>query len=409
LRVVNEHCCGLDIHKKTISACAIVPGPDGEPRKAVRNFGTMTDELEALANWLASQGVTHVAMESTGVYWQPIYNVLEDRFSLLLANARHIKAVPGRKTDVRDCEWIADLLRHGLLKASFVPERAQREVRELTRYRTSLVDERSAEVNRLQKTLEGANIKLSSVASDVLGKSGREMLEQLVAGSADTVELADLAKGRLRSKIPQLERALAGRFGPHQRFLVAQQLAHIDALDEILARLDAEVAERERPFEEAIELLDTIPGFGRRNAENLLAEIGPDMSRFPSAHHLASWARMCPGTDESAGKRKPASTGNGNPWLRRLLVESAHATARTNTYLGAQFRRLAARRGKKKAAVAVGHSQLVIAYHMLRMPAPYADLGPNYFDERTADELQRRLVARLEKLGYEVALKPKAA
>ena len=317
--------------------------------------------------------------------------------------------MPGRKTDVRDCEWIADLLRHGLLKASFVPERAQREVRELTRYRTSLVDERSAEVNRLQKTLEGANIKLSSVASDVLGKSGREMLEQLVAGSADTVELADLAKGRLRSKIPQLERALAGRFGPHLRFLVAQQLAHIDALDEILARLDAEVAERERPFEEAIELLDTIPGFGRRNAENLLAEIGPDMSRFPSAHHLASWARMCPGTDESAGKRKPASTGNGNPWLRRLLVESAHATARTNTYLGAQFRRLAARRGKKKAAVAVGHSQLVIAYHMLRMPAPYADLGPNYFDERTADELQRRLVARLEKLGYEVALKPKAA
>jgi len=409
MRVVHEHCCGLDIHKKTISACAIVPGPDGEPRKAVRNFGTMTDELEALANWLASQGVTHVAMESTGVYWQPIYNVLEDRFSLLLANARHIKAVPGRKTDVRDCEWIADLLRHGLLKASFVPERAQREVRELTRYRTSLVDERSAEVNRLQKTLEGANIKLSSVASDVLGKSGREMLEQLVAGSADTVELADLAKGRLRSKIPQLERALAGRFGPHQRFLVAQQLAHIDALDEILARLDAEVAERERPFDEAIELLDTIPGFGRRNAENLLAEIGPDMSRFPSAHHLASWARMCPGTDESAGKRKPASTGNGNPWLRRLLVESAHATARTNTYLGAQFRRLAARRGKKKAAVAVGHSQLVIAYHMLRMPAPYADLGPNYFDERTADELQRRLVARLEKLGYEVALKPKAA
>jgi len=337
------------------------------------------------------------------------YNVLEDRFSLLLANARHIKAVPGRKTDVRDCEWIADLLRHGLLKASFVPERAQREVRELTRYRTSLVDERSAEVNRLQKTLEGANIKLSSVASDVLGKSGREMLEQLVAGSADTGELADLAKGRLRSKIPQLERALAGRFGPHQRFLVAQQLAHIDALDEILARLDAEVAERERPFEEAIELLDTIPGFGRRNAENLLAEIGPDMSRFPSAHHLASWARMCPGTDESAGKRKPASTGNGNPWLRRLLVESAHATARTNTYLGAQFRRLAARRGKKKAAVAVGHSQLVIAYHMLRMPAPYADLGPNYFDVRTADELQRRLVARLEKLGYDVSLKPKAA
>jgi transposase len=409
MQVVHERCCGLDIHKKTISACAITPGPDGQPQKAVRNFGTMTDDLETLAEWLRSQGVTHVAMESTGVYWQPIYNVLEDDFSLLLANARYIKAVPGRKTDVRDCEWIADCLRHGLLKGSFVPDRSQRELRELTRYRTSLTDERSAEINRLQKTLEGANIKLASVATDVLGKSGREMLELLVAGTVDAAVLADLAKGRLREKIPQLERALTGRFGPHQRFLVAQQLAHIDGLDEIIARLDAEIAEREHPFEEAIELLDTIPGFGRRNAENLLAEIGTDMSRFPSAHHLASWARMCPGTEESAGKRKSSSTGKGNPWLRRLLVQSAHSTARTKTYLGAQFRRLSSRRGKKKAAVAVGHSQLVIAYHMLSLPMFYTDLGPNYFDERAADTLQRRLVGRLEKLGYEVVLRRKAA
>lgn len=407
--VVNDHCCGLDIHKKSISACAIVPGPGGGPQKTVRQFGTMTDDLEALADWLTTLGVTHVAMESTGVFWKPIYNLLEDRFTLLLANARYIKAVPGRKTDIRDCEWIADCLRHGLLKGSFVPERAQREIRELTRYRTALVDERSAEVNRLQKTLEGANIKLSSVASDILGKSGREMLEQLVAGNVDRGAMADLAKGTLRNKIPELERALAGRFGPHQRFLVAQQLAHIDALDELLARLDVEVAERERPFEQAIELLDTIPGFGRRNAENLLAEIGPDMNRFPTAHHLASWARMCPGTEESAGKRKSGFTGHGNPWLRRLLVEAARAAGRSKTYLGAQYHRVAGRRGKKKAAVAVGHSQLVIAWHMLKMPAPYTDLGPNYFDERSAERLERRLVNRLSKLGYDVVLTRKAA
>jgi transposase len=406
--VLYERCCGLDIHKKSISACVIVSGP-GKPQKASRTFGTMTAELEELGDWLASQGVTHVAMESTGVYWQPVYNVLEERFELLLANPRHMKAVPGRKTDMRDCEWIADLLRHGLLKGSYVPNREQRELRELTRYRTSLTDERSAEVNRLQKTLEGANIKLASVASDILGKSGREMLEMLAAGTTDTAVLAGLARGTLRNKLPQLERALAGRFRAHHRFLVAQQLAHIDSLDEMIGRLDAEIAEREHPFEDTIERLDTIPGFGRRNAENLLAEIGTDMSRFPTGRHLASWARMCPGTEESAGKRKPVTAGKGNPWLRRLLVESAHATARTQTYLGAQFRRLTRRRGKKKAAVAVGHSQLVIAYHMLKLPRVYADLGPNYFDERRPEELERQLVHRLEKLGLEVTLRRKAA
>ncbi len=409
MEVVHERCCGLDIHKRTIAACCIVPAPDGRAHKEVRMFGTMTADLEELADWLTSHGVSHVAMESTGIFWQPVYNVLEERFTLLLANARHIKAVPGRKTDIRDCEWIADLLQHGLLKASFVPDRAQRELRELTRYRTSLTDERSAEVNRLQKTLETGNIKLAAVASDVMGKSGREMLHALLTGTANATQLAELAKGRLRDKIPQLERALAGRFCPHKRFMVAQHLAHIDFIDETLARLDAEVAERERPFDEAIERLDTIPGFGRRTAENLLAEIGVDMDRFPSSRHLASWARMCPGTHESAGKRQPAATGYGNRWLRRLLVQSAHGSARTKTYLGAQFRRLAKRRGTQKAAMAVGHSQLVIAYHMLRLPIAYADLGPDYFEQRSSEMLQRHLVTRLEKLGYDVALTPKAA
>lgn len=407
--IVNQRCCGLDIHKKVIAACALLEEPGGRVRKEFRTFGTLTDELLQLATWLKQEGVTQVAMESTGVYWQPIYNVLEDDFSLWLVNAQHIKRVPGRKTDMKDCEWIADLLRHGLLKASFVPDRGQRELRELTRYRTSLIDERSAEINRLQKTLEGANIKLASVASNVVGKSGREILNELVAGSTNASLMAELAKGRLRAKLPQLERALVGRFGTHQRFLVAQQLAHIDFLDDLIAQVDAQVAEREHPFDEAIERLDAIPGFGRRTAENLIAEIGTDMTQFPTAKHLASWAHMCPGNNESAGKRKTASTGHGNPWLRRLLTQSAQAAGHTRSYLGAQYRRLAVRRGKKKAVMAVGHSQLVIAYHMLRLPVAYADLGPNYFDERRSEVLQRQLVGRLEKLGYDVQLRKRAA
>jgi transposase len=407
--IVNQRCCGLDIHKKLVAACDLLEEPDGRVRKEFRTFGTLTDELLQMAAWLKQQGVTQVAMESTGVYWQPIYNLLEDDFSLWLVNAQHIKRVPGRKTDMKDCEWIADLLRHGLLRASFVPDRGQRELRELTRYRTSLIDERSAEINRLQKTLEGANIKLASVASNVVGKSGREILNELVAGSTNASLLAELAKGRLRAKLPLLERALVGRFGAHQRFLVAQQLAHIDFLDDLVAQVDAQVAERERPFDEAIERLDAIPGFGRRTAENLIAEIGADMTQFPTAKHLASWAHMCPGNNESAGKRKTASTGHGNPWLRRLLTQSAQAAGHTSSYLGAQYRRLAVRRGKKKAVMAVGHSQLVIAYHMLRLPMAYADLGSNYFDERRPEILQRQLVGRLEKLGYDVQLRKRAA
>lgn len=407
MQVVYERCCGLDVHKQTVVACALVPNEAGRASKAVRTFGTTTGELRTLGDWLAEQGVTHVALESTGVYWQPVWNLLEERFTLLLVNARHVKAVPGRKTDVRDCEWLADLLRHGLLKPSFVPERAQRELRELTRYRTSLVRERADEVNRLQKTLEGANIKLGDVASDVTGASGRAILAALVAGRTDAAALADLAQGRLREKLPQLERALVGSFGAHQRFLVAQQVAHIDSLDALLDRLDAEVAERVRPFEAALECLDAIPGVARRTAEVLVAEIGTDMTRFPTAGHLASWAGMCPGNHESAGKRLSGRTRKGSPWLRAALVQAAHGAARKrDCYLAAQYRRLTTRRGKKKAAVAVGHSILVIAWHLLRDGHPYAELGGGYFDQRDRTALERRLTRRLEGLGYQVTVKP---
>jgi transposase len=404
--VIYSRCAGLDIHKKTVVACVIVPGPKGKPQKTIRTFGTMTDDLVALGDWLSAEAVTHVAMESTGVYWQPIWNLLEERcLVLLLVNAHHIKQVPGRKTDVGDCEWIADLLRHGLLTPSFVPDRAQRELRELTRYRTTLLQERAAEVNRLQKTLEGANIKLAAVASDVLGKSGRQILEALVAGGTGASDLAQLAKGRLRDKIPQLERALAGSFRPHQQFLVTRQLAFIDAVDEIVAQLSAEIAERLRPVEAEVELLDAIPGIGRRTAEVWLAEVGTDPERFPTPGHLASWAGLCPGNNESAGKRKSGKTRKGNPALRTALVEAAQAAAKKrDSYLSAQYRRLAARRGKKKAIIALGHGLLIIAYYVLTRRVPFEDLGPTYFDERDRAAVERRLVRRLERLGYKVAL-----
>ena len=408
--VLYQRCCGLDVHKRTVVACVVIPGADGRPHKEIRTFGTMTDDLLQLADWLQAQQVTHVAMESTGVYWHPIWNLLEGSFAVLLANARHSKAVPGRTTDVKDCAWIADLLRHGLLKASFVPDRPQRELRELTRYRTSLLHERTAEVNRLQKTLEGANIKLAAVATDIRGTSARAMLAALIGGSAEPAVLADLAKGKLRAKLPQLERALTGHFGAHHRFLVAQQLAHLDFLDELIDRVSAEIAERLRPFEEAIVRLDTIPGVGRRTAEILLAELGPDLRRFPSAAQLASWAGICPGNQESAGKRQSGRTRKGNPWLRAALVEAGQAAGRTKrTYLGAQYRRLAARRGKKKATVAVAHTILTIAYHVLTESTTYHDLGVQYFDERDRHAVERRLVRRLEGLGYKVTLDPVAA
>jgi transposase len=351
--VVYPRCCGLDVHKKLVVACLITPDAGGAPRKETRSFGTMADDLLALADWLAAAGCTHVAMESTGVYWKPIWNLLEGGFELLLVNARHVKAVPGRKTDVKDCEWLADLLRHGLLRASFVPDRPQRELRELTRYRAALVGERAAEVNRLQKVLEGANVKLAAVATDITGRSGRAILERLVAGEADAPALAQLARGRLREKIPELERALAGRFGPHQRFLVAQQLGHLDFLDAAIARLSAEVAERLRPCAAELARLDEIPRVGRATAEVIVAELGTDMGRFPTDRHAASWAALCPGQDESAGRRGGGRTRKGNPHLRAALVEAAQAAGRAReTHLGARYHRLAARRGRKKAAAA---------------------------------------------------------
>lgn len=407
MEIVYTRCCGLDVHKRSVIACLFTPGPTGTPTKELRTFGTMARDLLALSDWLGAVGCTHVAMESTGAFWKPIYNLLEGRFDVLVVNAQHIKAVPGRKTDVKDAEWIAELLRHGLLRASFIPDRPQRELRELTRYRTTLIQERANEVNRLQKVLEGANIKLSSVATDILGKSGRAILEALVGGTTDAAALAQLARGRMREKIPQLEQALAGQFGAHQRFLIAQQLAHIDFLDASLERVSAEIAERLRPFESELEQLQTIPGVGRRTAEILVAEIGVDLTRFPSAGHLASWAGLCPGHDESAGKRRSGRTRKGSPWLRTALVEAAQAAARTkDTYLAAQYRRLTARRGAKRAAVAVAHTLLVMVYTLLTQQVAYHEFGGHYFDEHDRQAVQRRLVRRLEALGYVVSLHP---
>jgi transposase len=408
--ILYSCCCGLDIHKRNVTACLIDSDSKGRSRKEVRTFGTMTDELLALADWLAGAGCTHVAMESTGVYWKPIYNLLEADFTLLLVNAQHIKAVPGRKTDARDCEWIADLLQHGLLRGSFVPTREQRELRELVRYRTALVRERADEANRLQKTLEGANIKLASVATDIMGKSGRAMLAALLDGTADPATLAALAKGRLREKREELVRALDGRMAPHQRFLLVEQLSHIDSLEEAINRVSAEIAARMEPVASQLAALDTIPGVSQRVAEILIAEIGIEMAQFPSAHHLASWAGMCPGNNESAGKRKSGKTRKGNPWLRSILVEAARAAAHTKgTYLSAHYHRLAKRRGSKRAAVAVGHTILVITYHLLKNGTTYTDLGGDYFDQRDRQAVERGLIRRLEGLGYKVSLDPIAA
>lgn len=403
MEVLYPRCCGLDVHQKTVVACVMTP--EG---KETRTFKTMTGELLELADWLAAKGTTHVAMESTGVYWRPVYNLLEPLgFTLLVVNAQHIKAVPGRKTDMKDAEWMAQLLRHGLLRGSFIPNRVQRELRELTRYRRSLVRQRAQVVNRIQKVLEGANIKLSSVASNVVGVSGRAMLEAIIRGVEDCQVLAALAKGRLRSKRPALEEALRGFVGPHQRLLLQSQLRHLDFLDEEIARINKEIAERMCPFEESLERLDGIPGMGRRTAEEVLSEIGGDVSRFPTAAQLASWAKVCPGNNESAGKRKSARTGHGNLWLRDTLVEAAWAAARTRgTYLAAQYHRLAARRGAKRAIIAVAHTILVIVYSLLRNGSNYQDLGPNYFDERDHRSTLRRSVQRIERLGYQVVLQP---
>lgn len=405
MQVVYERCCGLDVHKKSVVACVVTP--EG---KETQSFGTMTADLLALADWLEAKGVTHVAMESTGVYWKPIYNLLEGHdLALLVVNAQHIKAVPGRKTDVKDAEWIADLLRHGLVRGSRIPDRGERELRELVRYRKSLIRERATAVNRVQKVLEGANIKLSSVATDVLGKSGRAMLEAMVTGITDPKVLAAMARGRMQGKQAQLEQALRGLMGAHQRLLLTSQLRHIDFLDQEIEQLSREIAEWMRPFEEALGRAETVPGIGLKTAQMILSEIGTDMRGFPTAGHLASWAGMCPGNNESAGKRKSGKTRKGSPWLREALIEAAWAAARSkNTYLSAQYHRIAARRGAKRAVVAVGHTILIILYHILKDGTVYNDLGANYFDERDKTATLRRAVQRIEKLGYKVTVQPAA-
>ena len=406
MQVVYERCCGMDIHKKSITACAITPeGKDTE------TFGTMTHDILELVKWLNDHQCSVVAMESTGVYWKPIYNLLElSGIEAMVVNAQHIKAVPGRKTDVKDAEWIADLLRHGLLKGSYIPSREQRELRELVRYRKSLIDERAREVNRLQKVLEGCNIKLSSVVSDIMGVSSRSMIEAVINNISDPKLLSKLAKGRLKSNRENLEQALNGLVGPHQRRMLAIQLKHIDFLDAEIQGLDREVEERLRPFEEELELLDTIPGVGRRSAECILAEIGTNMDRFPSDAHLSSWAGMSPGSNESAGKRKSGKTRKGNKKLRSTLVQCARAAARNrSTYLSAQYHRIAARRGGNRAAVAVGHSILVIAYHILKDHQPYKELGANYFDERKSQAVLKNAIKRIESLGYSVIVEEKVA
>lgn len=405
MKVVYERCAGLDVHKKTVVACVIVPNEQGGWHRETRTFGTVMAELLSLSDWLQSLGCTHVAMESTGEYWKPVFNILEGNFEVLLVNAQHIKAVPGRKTDVKDAEWIAELLQHGLLRASFIPPAPQRELRDLTRYRATFIRERATLVNRVQKVLEDANIKLASVASNVLGISGRAMLEALVAGQTDPETLAKLAKGRLREKRELLVKALEGRVKPHHRFVLTELWCQIDSLDETLVRFDERIEQACAPFEEAVGLLDTIPGVARQAAETIVAEMGTDMNRFPSAAHLASWAGVAPGNHESAGKRYSGKTRKGNRPLRTLLTQVAHAAARTKgTYLAAQYRRLAARRGKKRAILAVAHSVLVIAYHLIQRKESYCEAGANYFDKYRPEAITKRLIRRLENLGYQVTL-----
>src|SRR5215211_4808186 len=415
MEVLVDRCAGLDVHQKTVMACIRTPAPDGGRAQQVREFATFTDDLLRLRGWLAAEGVTQVAMEATGVYWRPVWHVLEEAagFELLLVNAQHVKAVPGRKTDVADAAWLAQLLECGLLRGSFVPPPVIARLRDLTRYRKKLVEDRAKETQRIQKLLEDAGIKLDSVVSDVLGKSARQMLEALIAGTRDPEVLADMARTRMRPKIPELRRALQGRFGSHHALLLQVHLDHIDHLGSAIERLDAEVEEVIAPFDEQARRLCTIPGVGRRTAEVMIAEIGVDMGRFPTAHHLASWAGMCPGHHESAGKRRSGRARKGDAALRVALCEAAWAAARSkDTYLSARFRRFCRRFGKKgegKAIFAVAHTMLVMAWHLLATGTDYQELGADYFTRRDdAKNRERYLIRQLEALGHKVIVEPAA-
>ena len=445
--VTFTHCAGLDVHKKTVVACCLTPGPQGTKRSETRTFSTMTLDLLALVDWLATNEITHVAMESTGEFWKPVYNLLEPSFHVWVVNAQHIKTVPGRKTDVADAAWIADLLRHGLVRPSFIPPLAQRDLRDLTRERTNLVQERAGVVRRLHKVLEWANLKLAAVATDVTGVSARAMLAAMLAGEEDSARLADLAHGWLRSKRAALEQALSGRVRDHHRFLLAQHLTQLDFLDEQIATYAARIRELIEPlapptddaapaptdpatsdgprrpatetatpasdapltWAEAQQLMDTVPGVGRTLAEMLLAEVGPDMTRFPSAAHLASWAKVAPGNHESAGKRRSGRTGHGNRWLRSELVQAAHAAVKcVGTHLHAVYRRLVTRHGVKKAIIAVAHRILVAIYHVLSKREPYREVA-GATAQRNAEAAVKRLIRQGDQLGFQVTLTPKPA
>jgi transposase len=407
--VLHAHCCGIDVHAKFLVACCRHLGPSGRVTKTSRTFETMTADLRALAAWLQEAGVTQVAIESTGVLWQPVWNILEPQVTIVLVNPRDVRQVPGRKTDVSDAEWLAQLLQYGLLRGSFVPPAAIRELRDLTRGRVKLVDQTTAVANRLHAVLHDANIKLGSVASDILGVSGRAMLQAIVEGERDPQRLAALARRRLRRKLPALQRALTGHVTDHHRFLLRRLLGQLAFLESEIGVYDARIAEAISPFVAILARLDTIPGVDRRTAENLVAELGADMAVFPSAAHLASWVAICPGNHETGGKQHKGTTRHGNRWARRACTEAAWGAKHARgTYAAAQFRRLAARRGAKRAIVAVAHSLLVAAYYIIRDEVTYHDLGPDHFDRLAPTQLTRYLVKRLERLGHKVVLEAAA-
>jgi transposase len=409
METLIERCCGLDVHQATVVACVLVGRPGEKVRKEVRTFKTFTQDLLALRDWLQERGCTHVAMESTGVYWKPVYAVLEDGFELVVGNAHHIKNVPGRKTDVKDSEWIADLLRHGLIAKSFVPPKPIRELRDLMRYRRKLVESRSAERNRLLKLLETANIKLSSVATNVFGKSGMKMLEALARGATSPEDLAELAEGLLRKKLDDLRSALRGHVAEHHRFLLRVQLARLKAVDTDVVRVDRFIARRLRPYRTHAEALQTIPGIAEHGAAALIAELGADMSVFHSERHVAAWAGVCPGNNESAGKQLRGRARRGNANLRTSLVEAAHSAVRKRgSYIRSKYYRLKARRGASRAILAIAHKLLIAAFHVLRDGQPFRDLGETYLDSLAPRRNTRNLVQRLQNLGFDVDLRPRA-